>query len=124
MSRLVTHYLAYIKQNKQEDDLPGRNFLSDLLFRFTGKEKNSEDREPALSTPVSEDPFLANMLTAREIEVIMLVAGGKTNGQIAEDLHLSINTVKRHLNNIFLKLGVATRTQAILVARKQGWLGS
>jgi DNA-binding NarL/FixJ family response regulator len=62
------------------------------------------------------------MLTTREIEVMTLVAGGKTNGQIAEELHLSINTVKRHLNNVFLKLGVTTRTQAINVAHKQGWI--
>lgn len=122
MSRLVTHYLAYMKQNKLEDAPPGRAFLSDLLFRFTGKEQTALSPEPAASVPMTEDPFLAEMLTPREIEVISLVAGGKSNGQIAEELHLSINTVKRHLNKIFLKLGVSTRTQAILVARRQGWI--
>lgn len=122
MSRLVTHYLAYMKQNKMEDGLPGRNFLSDLLFRFTGKEQTTNAAEMAPTPALAEDLFLADLLTAREIEVIGLVAGGKSNGQIAEELHLSINTVKRHLNNIFLKLGVSTRTQAILVARKQGWI--
>lgn len=57
-------------------------------------------------------------LTAREVEVLRLVAAGRTNAQIASDLHLSIKTVARHVSNIFTKLDVVSRTQAAAVAHK------
>ncbi len=54
----------------------------------------------------------AHGLTARELEVLRLVAGGKSNRQIAAELVLSEHTVARHLQNIFAKLGVSSRTAA------------
>ncbi|HSK97200.1 MAG TPA: helix-turn-helix transcriptional regulator [Euzebyales bacterium] len=51
-------------------------------------------------------------LTPREIEVLRLVAAGKTNQAIAADLVLSEKTAARHLSNIFVKLGVGSRTAA------------
>ena len=57
-------------------------------------------------------------LTQREVEVIGLVAEGRTNAQIASDLHLSVKTVARHLSNIFTKLDVGSRTQAVAVAHQ------
>ena len=52
-------------------------------------------------------------LTPREHEVVMLVAEGLTNAQIAERLWISPGTVRRHLQNAFAKLGVHTRTAAV-----------
>lgn len=57
-------------------------------------------------------------LSARETEVLRLVARGRTNSEIADDLFLSPRTVKRHLESIFEKLGVSTRTAAAAVALK------
>jgi DNA-binding NarL/FixJ family response regulator len=57
-------------------------------------------------------PGAAGGLTAREVEVLRLVAAGKTNRSIAGDLFLSDKTVARHLANIFGKLGVSTRSAA------------
>jgi DNA-binding NarL/FixJ family response regulator len=54
----------------------------------------------------------AGGLTAREIEVLRLVAAGSTNREIASRLYLSEHTVARHLQNIFVKLGVSSRTAA------------
>jgi DNA-binding CsgD family transcriptional regulator len=54
-----------------------------------------------------------SVLTRREHEVVMLVAEGLTNGQIAERLWISPGTVRRHLENVFAKLGVHTRTAAV-----------
>jgi DNA-binding CsgD family transcriptional regulator len=51
-------------------------------------------------------------LTEREVEVLVLVAGGGTNREVAAALAISEHTVARHLQNIFAKLGVATRTAA------------
>jgi DNA-binding NarL/FixJ family response regulator len=55
-------------------------------------------------------------LTDRECEVLRLVAEGRTNRQIAEELVLSEHTIARHLSNIFTKLGVHSRTAAAAFA--------
>ncbi len=51
-----------------------------------------------------------------------LVAAGKSNEEIAEELTISRNTVRRHVSNIFDKTGVANRAQAVAYARDQGLL--
>jgi DNA-binding NarL/FixJ family response regulator len=68
---------------------------------------------PATPTPFPE-------LTAREREVLDLLAAGRSNHQIADGLGLSVKTVANHLSAIFAKLQVADRTQAILRARDAG----
>jgi DNA-binding NarL/FixJ family response regulator len=59
-------------------------------------------------------------LTARELQVIRLVAAGKTNRGIAVELHISEKTVARHLSNIFTKLGLSSRSAATAHAYEQG----
>jgi len=59
-------------------------------------------------------------LSPREVEVLRLVAGGKTNHAIAAELFLSEKTVARHVSNIFTKLGVGSRTAAALYAFEHG----
>jgi DNA-binding NarL/FixJ family response regulator len=61
-------------------------------------------------------PTLPGGLTEREVEVLRLVAAGKTNPEIAELLVLSEKTVGRHLTNIFNKINVTTRTAAAAFA--------
>lgn len=55
-------------------------------------------------------------LTHREIEVLACVAEGKTNGETAELLSIAPGTVKKHLDHIYEKLGVGTRTEAVVTA--------
>jgi DNA-binding CsgD family transcriptional regulator len=55
-------------------------------------------------------------LTVRELDVLRLVATGETNKAIADELHLSVRTIDRHLSNIFTKLGVGSRTAAAAYA--------
>ncbi len=61
-------------------------------------------------------------LSAREREVLRLIADGKTNQQIANDLIVTVGTVKRHTHNIYAKLNVARRIQAVARARSLGLL--
>jgi DNA-binding NarL/FixJ family response regulator len=67
----------------------------------------------------SGDPALAS-LTAREREVLELIATGLTNDEIAERLVLGAGTVKTHVNHIFLKLGVRNRAEAVIFAFDHG----
>jgi DNA-binding NarL/FixJ family response regulator len=70
--------------------------------------------------PTTPTPIPFPELTAREREVLDLIAAGHTNHQIAEQLSLSGKTVANHISAIFAKLQVADRTQAILRARDAG----
>jgi NarL family two-component system response regulator LiaR len=68
------------------------------------------------------DERAAEPLTERELEVLRLAGKGMTNKEIAEGLCLSVRTVQAHLGNIFTKLGVGSRTEAILHGLRRGWL--
>jgi NarL family two-component system response regulator LiaR len=60
-------------------------------------------------------------LTDREMEVLKLAAKGMTNREIATELTISTRTVQVHLSNVFSKLGVGSRTEAVLYALRKGW---
>ena len=68
--------------------------------------------------PLDEAP--ASALTAREREILDLVAEGRTNKGIAAQLWISPGTVRRHLENTYAKLGVHTRTAAVARLRRTG----
>jgi len=61
-------------------------------------------------------------LTAREMEVLKLAARGMSNREIAQELVISIRTVQGHLHNIFGKMRVGSRTEAVVRALQKGWL--
>ncbi len=61
-------------------------------------------------------------LTSRELEVLTLLAEGCTNKQIATRLDIKCRTVEFHLKNIYQKLDVTTRTEALAKAIKLGWI--
>jgi len=62
-------------------------------------------------------------VSERELEVLRLAARGLTNRGIGHELGISERTVHSHLMNIFAKLGVGTRTEAVLTAMRAGWIG-
>jgi len=61
-------------------------------------------------------------LTEREKEILRMVATGVTNREVAYRLSISVNTVKVHLRNIFTKLGAESRTEATMIAVREGWV--
>src|SRR5262249_54655326 len=81
---------------------------------------------PVLRTtrPRSAVAEQAEPLSARELEVLRLLAAGKSNQQIADELVVVRDTVKKHVGHILDKLGAANRTQAVARARALGLLRS
>jgi len=67
-------------------------------------------------------PGLVEALSERELEVLRLLAAGKQNHQIADELYVALDTVKKHVTHIFEKLGAANRTEATARARELGLL--
>ena len=82
---------------------------------------------PVGRPPGRADPTPASRrdeaLTAREQEVLALVAQGRSNREIAGQLFISAKTVSVHVSNILAKLGAAGRTEAVAIARRRGYLG-
>jgi len=80
--------------------------------------REATDPEPVLlSTSEGLIP-----LTRRELDILQLLAAGKSNQEIAEERVLTLNTIKKHVGNILSKMGVANRTQAVMLAKKLGWI--
>jgi DNA-binding NarL/FixJ family response regulator len=89
----------------------------ELVMRLVRRLAEEADPPPEPSAARREEPA---SLTPRELGVLRSLATGKTNRQIAHELHLSLSTVKRHLERIISKLGVSDRTQAAVKAVELG----
>ena len=105
--------------------LPSLAFIDSLLQTI----QQSKTTPAANEQPVEQatGPTFAHLedglpisLSAREMEVLALIAGGKSNQEISAELYLALNTVKRHAYNIYAKLEVKKRTQAVSKARQLG----
>jgi DNA-binding NarL/FixJ family response regulator len=68
------------------------------------------------------DQIAVAALTERELEVLKLAAKGMSNHEIARELSISVRTVQTHLANIFNKMSVGSRTEAVVSGLKRGWL--
>ena len=86
-------------------------YIATLLAAF------EEQHVSNLPLPAARPSALLEPLTEREREVLRLLLEGASNREIARRLVLSVNTVKRHVYNLCGKLGVQSRTQAIIRAR-------
>ena len=75
---------------------------------------------PATAPTAKEDPLAGLGLSTRELEVLALVAAGRTNGQIAQELFISPKTASVHVTHILDKLGVSSRIEAAMIAARAG----
>jgi LuxR family maltose regulon positive regulatory protein len=113
------------KQQASGSYLPSVAFIDSLLEAIQRKETGREVRyrqveQRASPTTAHLEDGLPISLSAREMEVLALIAEGKSNQEISAELYLALNTVKRHAYNIFAKLEVKKRTQAVSKARQLG----
>jgi len=81
-------------------------------LRFTSNRQNQMTAQNEVADPSKFD------ISQREFEVLELMAQGYSNREIADSLYISINTVKTHTSNIFVKLNANRRTQAVNEARR------
>jgi LuxR family maltose regulon positive regulatory protein len=91
----------------------GRSVSPQYLVRLA----RAVDREPARGAPPASAHALLPELSEREREVLRLLVAGKQNQEIASELYVTLNTVKKHLTHIFDKLGASNRTEAAARAR-------
>lgn len=97
--------------------LPSTAYIDGLLDDWRRESGNSTRDAPAVTTLVDGFPV---SLSAREMQVLVLIAKGRSNQEIAEELYLALNTVKRHVYNVFAKLEVKKRAHAVIKARSLG----
>src|SRR5512136_661763 len=98
----------------------GESSLHPKIARMLLQEMTAPRVEGSTEPPPHPGQSIADPLTERELEVLKLVAHGKSNQEIADELVVSEGTVRTHVSNILGKLHLASRTQATLFALREG----
>ncbi|MDO4246835.1 MAG: response regulator transcription factor [Deinococcus sp.] len=111
---------GYLLKNASEDDLLGavRAVAAGESALHPSIARKVLERFSVVSNPTPPE----DDLSPRELEVLRVAASGRTNKEIARDLDISPRTVQVHLANIFAKIGVGSRTEAVLHGIKRGWI--
>ena len=91
----------------------------ELLEAIRGASRGQRHLPPEVAQKLAEHVMYPE-LTERELEVLRLMASGKTNREVGGALFITEGTVKAHVNNILTKMGVRDRTQAVTTALKRG----
>ncbi|WP_326068681.1 response regulator transcription factor [Paenibacillus chibensis] len=97
-------------------------YLNRLLKAFVSQDANDEEQGCREHSAGRLSDTLIEPLSDREFEILRLIAQGLSNQDISERLYLALSTVKGHNRNIFDKLQVKRRTEAVAHARKLGLL--
>ena len=121
--------LTVDEASKMLDGLAGKGHLKlqaedgVMAYALPYRDRRPEQGEPSSLTKsgpegVGAQKPLDEPLSERELEILNLLASGRTNAEIAKDLFVAIGTVKSHVNNIYRKLGAANRAEAVTRARE------
>jgi DNA-binding NarL/FixJ family response regulator len=105
----VHELIEAIKTVYKGDSVLHPSIAKKVLKKFRSGKEPAKERE-------------SDLLSERESTVLKLAAKGSSNNAIAQELHLSVSTIESHLRAIFNKLGVGSRTEAVIEALKKGWL--
>ncbi len=131
MRGLLSVFRFWLSQQPNlEQNIKLSVYVDKLLAAFGNGQADADEgllAEPAKSQnqkahPAVARPSLIEPLSERELEVLRLVAAGLSNSQIAAQLIVTTGTIKTHINHIFGKLGVQSRTQSVARAREFGLL--
>jgi NarL family two-component system response regulator LiaR len=108
--------ISYLFKDVEEDEL-----MSAIRYANKGRGMVAPEALQALvADSLTEDNDYAVSLTVREQETLNLVARGMTNPEIADKLVISVSTVNFHVHNVLDKLGAKTRTEAVVIAAREG----
>jgi len=113
---------ALLSRLREQQRKQGSTAYLDTVLAAFLQANMPHERQPQRSEQRTTAQPLLDPLSARELDVLPLIASGASNPEIAEKLVLSIDTVKRHVSNIFSKLGVKNRVLAVARARALGLL--
>lgn len=102
--------LSYLLKNVSADELAGA-----IRAAYAGRPTLAPEAAEVLIKAATESPE-EDGLTRRELEILELMVTGESNPDIAEKLFVSRSTIKFHVSNILMKLGAATRTEAVAIA--------
>jgi NarL family two-component system response regulator LiaR len=111
--------VGYLQKNVTVAEL-----ASAIRAAHAGRMTLSSEAAQVLAHSVSQPPMSANALTAREGDVLSLMADGLNNQEIAQQLVLSLGTVKFHVSNVYQKLGVDSRVAAVKLALERKLVSS
>lgn len=103
--------------------LPGIRFCEKPVENEVVLKRKAEPEVPPVKALVEiREPAGKLPLSPRELQILGIIGQGSTNKEVAETLCISSHTLKNHLNNIFKKLAVEDRTQALMVCVRRGWV--
>ena len=109
---------AYLHKSSSSEELLA---TLDALSRAPDGDNLVVSMPRALLDRLGEEP--AGTLSEREIEIVVLASRGLSNFQIGRELSISEATVKRHLANVYAKIGVGSRSEAVRMALMEQWIG-
>ena len=109
---------AYLHKSSSSEELLA---TLDLLSRDPGGGSVVVSMPRGLLEHLKDEPV--GGLSERETEIVLVAARGLSNQQIASELRISVATVKRHLANVYTKMGVGSRSEAVKMALMEQWIG-
>ena len=123
----LAHAVHAVSQGVYQFDASVMERMIEAYSRPNAAQQSEVEERKTASLPQSKintipDSPGAAGLTNREVEILRLIATGATNREVADYLVISEGTVKNHLSNIFSRLGLRDRTQAVMYARERGLL--
>jgi LuxR family maltose regulon positive regulatory protein len=119
MAALLTRLIAAQRAGSGFQGGSGFQAAASVPLGYLARLRSAFGAEPG-SPHAAAVPGLIDPLTSRELEVLQMLAAGKSNQAIAGELVVTLDTVKKHVSHLLGKLGAANRTEAVTRARELG----